>query len=1343
MGDAAPPPDPATPPPAQAPSPARRGAADAFVRLLRATLGGAFATLALLIATLGGLGGTEAGLRLLAEGATALSGGNLLIEGAEGHLLGHVRLAALRLHRADLHLDLTRVDLDWTPAALLHGRLDIAALSAADVVVATPPDDTPATLPASLELPVAVHVGRLHLDRLRIGALRDGAAAAPDVDLTEVEAAADSDGRLHRVATARARTAFGALAAQGQLDGRRPFALRAHADLATRQGGEAYTMQADAYGDLQTLTIDARAAGAGLSGEAHVAATPFAAMPFRSARLAIRDLDPARFHAAAPGARLDVSADLEPVASATDGTWSVAGPVRLLNRAPGRYDAGRLPVASLAALLRWGEGRLSLTDLDLRLPRGEVRGGASWVRAAAGAPDGDIGRVEADLQVRGVALPALDGRLPAATLAGRVQARADAGGQTVEADLRDPRVALRLAARHADGAVTVQELLARAGKARLSVRGAADLAGDGRFELKGRLDHFDPHAFFTEAPAADLTLDLEARGRRSPQMAATLSFQLAPSTLEGRPLVGHGTLAVDGRRLSDADLTLAVAANRLSARGRYGAPGDALDLHLEAPDLAALGHTLSGRVTAAAVLRGTPARPAGELELSAEGLAYGTVHVEGVNARGRLEEGADAPLNLLLNLAGVRTGADLEHGLRRASLVVDGRRSAHRAHLEAHTPGADALELELSGGLGDALRWQGRLDRLRVLGPHATTLAAPVPLVLAPAEVCIGAAELRSEAGAALRLDETRWADGEIVARGRLSGLPVGIGLDAAGANRAALGDTLRMGGDWDIHVGSHVDGTVHLFRERGDLLVLGDAPVRLGLDEVQIVVNAVASRLAFGFSVSGAQLGKASGAGTALAERLADGGVRLVPDAPLLGSAQLDMPSIAWTGPLADPNLKTAGRLKADFTLSGTPAQPVTEGRIRGEALAFAMADQGLNLSGGTLVADFNRDRLRVERFDFASPNRVKPNEGRIDVARLTRTPGSLQVKGEVALASGAGAFSFQAERLPLLQRPDQWLVLSGAGEVHSGWNSARIRGRLTADAGYVELSRTPAPSLGDDVEVVRPEQARPPAVKPFSTAVDLAIGLGDALYVRALGLDTRLAGELRLRAGDGQPLAMTGVINTQGGVYEGYGQKLDIERGIVTFTGAVSNPSLNVVALRKGLSVEAGVAITGTARRPLVRLVSEPNVPDPEKLAWIVLGRPPDQGSGGELALLLPAAQALLGTDSMSSGLVRALGFDEFSFGSSVDSRQRIQTSSVATGSVTGTTSSAGTTTGSESTAGQVVSIGKRLSARALLSFEQSVTGASSIVKLSYQLTRRIAVVGRAGSENALDAVFTLSFR
>jgi hypothetical protein len=44
--------------------------------------------------------------------------------------------------------------------------------------------------------------------------------------------------------------------------------------------------------------------------------------------------------------------------------------------------------------------------------------------------------------------------------------------------------------------------------------------------------------------------------------------------------------------------------------------------------------------------------------------------------------------------------------------------------------------------------------------------------------------------------------------------------------------------------------------------------------------------------------------------------------------------------------------------------------------------------------------------------------------------------------------------------------------------------------------------------------------------------------------------------------------------------------------------------------------------------------------------------------------------------------------------------------------------------------------------VTFEQALSGAEYYVALNYQLTRRISVIARAGSTNALDLVYSLTF-
>jgi len=134
---------------------------------------------------------------------------------------------------------------------------------------------------------------------------------------------------------------------------------------------------------------------------------------------------------------------------------------------------------------------------------------------------------------------------------------------------------------------------------------------------------------------------------------------------------------------------------------------------------------------------------------------------------------------------------------------------------------------------------------------------------------------------------------------------------------------------------------------------------------------------------------------------------------------------------------------------------------------------------------------------------------------------------------------------------------------------------------------------------------------------------------------------------------------------------------------------------------------------RHPLVRLVSTPDVPDAEKLSWIVLGRVPDT-SGVDSSLLLAAAGSILGGQS-SSQLGKTLGIDQFSL-----SQQ----------------------TGEDSQQVQKLTVGKQLSSRARISYEQSLNVAGSVTIFSYTLTPRITIVTRTGTEDALDIFYTFRF-
>ena len=1045
------------------------------------------------------------------------------------------------------------------------------------------------------------------------------------------------------------------------------------------------------------------------------------------------------------------------------GGGTIAGRVAWRPPAVPEVGEGGTPPASAAT-----DGEAG-TAVDSSAPAATApqRHNAAATAPAAPAADGGFGQLAAVLELAGIDTQALDGRLPRQIVAGRVDAEADAQRQTA-----------RLALAVGEARIDADASLIAAPAAPVAVAGAggeqAVPAPDGAavtppvaapathapappvrsFTLSARLRGIDPRALQAGLPSARLNLDLDARGDLPAEglpQAVALDFTIPDSRLDGRPLRGQGRLRLEGLRLPEAKIDLDVAGNTLAAEGAFGAPGDSLALRLDAPALAAIGFGLGGRAGAEGRIGGTLEAPNGRLDLFGENLALpGEVRLAGVNGRVRLDSGIDGPFEIALGLSRLGSRARAADGavqpdwLASARVEASGTRARHRLDADLATPKlegvADTLRLALEGGLaaGGTPRWSGRLAALEAGGRFPARLQAPATLELGADRVRLGRVEIEAGDKGRIRLLETVWSPAQSVLRGDLAGLVVETEPPRRDGRPRRNADPLRLGARWDLSVGRTLEGEARVFREAGDISVEGELRTRLGLEKLEAALNARGDRIELAVDVQGKELGSVQGEAGLRARRGADGLWSVPPATAIRGAARLDMPSLAWLGRLSQESVELAGRLRGDFTVGGTIAAPRASGRIEGRELGFTLVDQGLILAGGELDLDFDQQRVRLERLEFVSENRVRPRESRIPFERLTATPGRFTARGELALDSGAGDFRFDADRLPLLQRDDRWMLLSGGGTARSTLESLSLDAEFRADAGYIEFAEALPPSLSDDVVVLGRNPAPAQEGGGFAVNADVRVGLGDALYLSALGLETRLAGGLRIRLQPGRPLSAVGTIETVGGGYRGYGQNLTLERGLINFQGPLDAPGLNIVALRKGLEVEAGVAITGSAKRPQIKLVSDPEVPDPAKLSWIVLGRAPDAGSGADLGLLLPAAAALLGGPGggMTEELSRSLGLDSFSIGQGeLNSTTRARSSRVL--------GSGQTVSGGPSVSSQVLSLGKRLGPDLFLNFEQSLGGAATLVKLTYQISRRLSVIARGGTDTALDVQYGFSFR
>ena len=752
----------------------------------------------------------------------------------------------------------------------------------------------------------------------------------------------------------------------------------------------------------------------------------------------------------------------------------------------------------------------------------------------------------------------------------------------------------------------------------------------------------------------------------------------------------NGTL-----RVSDVDVKLAAGQNRLELAGAFGASGDVLRIHVDAPNLARLGPGFGGRAQARGALIGTPAQFGGTLVLDATALRWFDVYrLAHLRARVVVPIAADEAATVAARARDLQTPALSLAGM---SLDVRGTRAMHTlaaAAANAHWQ----LALSAAGG-ANASGWRGEMRTLELRRPFALELAAPAPITLARSGIDIGPARF-AVAGGELTLTRLTRTTGDggtrVHTQGAMQGVPVAA-LLALLPQTLPLTTDLHVAGEWNLTLDRALDGTLRLWRERGDVRVATFPAQTLGLSALEISAHARADRVSVTADAHGERLGNISVRGeTALSTR--DGKIGIASAAPLALTLTAAVPSLTWLSAFTSDQAIVGGRVDADLRAEGTLASPQWRGTIVARALALRLPQLGLNWHSGEADARLAGERLLLERLVLRGGD------------------GELRASGGWNVRDFDGEFTVTVKRLDVVRMPGRMVVASGKGEVKIHEQRLHVRGAMTVDEARIELPKHDAPTMSDDVVIVGAEPAEPKKPMPLAPQLDIKLDLGDKFYLSGEGLDVQLAGALRLRAdARGLPVA-NGTVRVARGTYSAYGQRLTVERGVLSFSGPVDNPGLNILALRKNQAVQAGVSITGTARAPVVKLVSIPDVPDGDKISWLVLGHGLEQSNKSDVNVLQSAAESLLARGeslSLQQKIAQRMGVDEFRF------------------------------SGSGGLEEAVVTVGKRVSSLVYLTYEQGLSGTSNLLTVRYTLTPRWSLQTQTGrKDNAVDIFYTIAF-
>ena len=360
--------------------------------------------------------------------------------------------------------------------------------------------------------------------------------------------------------------------------------------------------------------------------------------------------------------------------------------------------------------------------------------------------------------------------------------------------------------------------------------------------------------------------------------------------------------------------------------------------------------------------------------------------------------------------------------------------------------------------------------------------------------------------------------------------------------------------------------------------------------------------------------------------------------ESPISGSVYMELDGI-WVAQSLLPMEVTyelddvRGQMTVNAVVTGQVGDPVIDGSLKLSEAGWHVPAVNAGVNDLTALATLRGS----ERIDFRADAAVGA--------------GSLALEGGiVGIGSDAPRLNTSVlfDGAELLDLPDYQAAVDGELTLQMGTDDLLVKGDLRlprADVLIADLPETAVTASADEV-IVDEEQAT--NVQQLRST-DVTLTLGDEVYLEAFGLSGRLSGNLRVVEAPGRLRSVTGVISLNDARFEAYGQELIVDRGNLTFSGPIDDPTVDVVASRvvdyDDREYRISLVITGTAKDLQTVVRSQPSLPEDDALALLITGRTFSQISSNEQSNVYGAAlsMGLLSATGVTQNLASALSLEE----------------------------------------------------------------------------------------------------
>ena len=416
----------------------------------------------------------------------------------------------------------------------------------------------------------------------------------------------------------------------------------------------------------------------------------------------------------------------------------------------------------------------------------------------------------------------------------------------------------------------------------------------------------------------------------------------------------------------------------------------------------------------------------------------------------------------------------------------------------------------------------------------------------------------------------------------------------------------------------------------------------------------------------------------------------------PLEANAQLKIHDLGIIEAIIPEVYDLRGEMALNLSAAGTLAEPRLSGHAHLLNGALRIPRLGLTVDQISLKGqsdDFEKLHFQLDAHSGEGHLAV---QGQTTLDRNAGWPTEISIKGKEFLVSSI---------------PEAKVLVSPDLRVKIQNNNIDIQGDVyIPNAKLQPKDLTTAAHVSKDVVIINSDQK--PEEK-WSLVTQVRLTLGDRVDFYGFGFEGRFGGSLLLIDKPGQLTTATGELTIPEGRYRAYGQRLEVEHGRLLFTGGpLSNPGLDLRAVRHINDVTAGLKVRGSLSQPQIELFSIPAMGQTDTLSYLMLGRPIENASGEEGAMMAKAALALglSGGNQLARSLTDQFGLDEMR----VESSDKGDQASLV--------------------------MGRYLSPRLYVSYGVGLIEAFNTFTVRYKITDKWQLKAESGGQQGADIMYTI---